>query len=347
MSSLEILLNLLEVNQKYLPYYDDKLSNHLSMALIALYKLDAAPEDLERFNEAYQHKLVLAEADSALVDINLSNWKDYLGEHRYHLSFLSFFEGELRRLNSISEIISVYFSELAAGIGAAAFHPLIRLSYALILDNIPDKIYSLLKKKLKKIIEKEVVISLAYLADSYLLLHEPESAFPQSIDEAVESLFSIKDRGLNVPKGGLIFERMQRVSASESYAALNRLLNSSETHLSRIAAAILELYCVNPDFIMLHALTSCHALRVVLPYVKNKAQVIQSYWSALVAAILCVDFSQFHQAPHGECKNWPELFSRARASNEEHMIKIAYSTHEEYVHYNNDRYKKLFNPLPR
>lgn len=93
---MRTLDRLLEANRRYSSHYDEGLSNHLSMALIALGKMGASDEILEDFFERYAKRL-----------------EDYDGD----------------AVEPAADIEAT-IARLSNGVGAAAFHGLIQTAFA-------------------------------------------------------------------------------------------------------------------------------------------------------------------------------------------------------------------------
>ena len=71
---------LLEQSFKYGAEYKGQLTNHLPMAIIALFKMGAKEERIKSFIDFYSAKLELK--DSIEGPINRDNWKQFLGKHK-------------------------------------------------------------------------------------------------------------------------------------------------------------------------------------------------------------------------------------------------------------------------
>ncbi len=110
--------------------------------------------------------------------------------------------------------------------------------------------------------------------------------------------------------------------------------------LSRVA---LSLYASTNDFTALHLVTSCHAMRLVLPYCRDQGQAMASYWMAFAAAYItigcpaCVDLDRSaHAGP-----SWEEIAARAVLSNDDHTIKLVYTCRAEEEFYQEPIYRKI------
>jgi hypothetical protein len=103
------------------------------------------------------------------------------------------------------------------------------------------------------------------------------------------------------------------------------------------------LYANTYDFTMLHAVTSNHALRLVLTYIQDKEQAFLSYWNALLAAYVTLHCPIIKELriSENDLPDWEEIFSRAIQSSDEHVIKFVYTCFEESQIYDNPAYQSL------
>ena len=337
MDRLISLLNLLEENQqKFAPSYDQGMSNHASMALISLYKLGATADDLHQFFTEYKHSL--DKVSGSCFAINDSNWRAYIGQEKHYLSLHKFFNDKYHELG-FSRILETYLPDLIAGVGAAAFHALIRLAYAIELYSIGNE-DSLSDNRIKKILREEIVISLAYFADSYLPLPDC-NASKQSIDSALSNLEKVNGlESINL-QDRLIFQKMVAAANTDYYKSLAMPIANVAECLPLLADGVISLYRKYPDFTILHGVTSFHAMRLVLPFISDKERAINEYWKALIAAVLTVDYGQKAQSDLPESidtTSWGEISREAIDSDDAHFIKLIFTLREEYNCYEKEIY---------
>ncbi len=310
---------LLTRGTRFEPEYKRGLSNHLPMTLIALAELGADDARLAAFFEQYSAKLEPKRPSQ--LRLNTSNWRDHLGEHAHASAYAAFFEAEYARLGE-RELLQHYLPLLMPGVGGGAFHPLIRLSYALHAQHKP-----------------EVIEALAAWAVAYLELEkEPAERATTSAPEAVARLQQFHGSGPSFRFPGCnIFQRMERVAQLEGFAALT----AGPDSLSEIAALCLDLFRSTMDFTALHAVTSAHAMRAALPYFKSPRRAIGHYWVALSAAYLTIGAPSLKPASKGTAlPSWEEIAQAALPSKDEHVIKYVHTAHEEWKHYGNEDYRR-------
>ncbi len=278
------------------------LSNHASMALLALHALGASEQHLERFHEHYFRLLDPLQPDGIdrqqlLDDLRRKGWKQSLAE----------------RLPALAE-----------GLGGDAFHGWIRTAYAVmrIQESADDLAYH------------ELTHALAYLERRRLFL----SGAPQHTGKSSSELFDkvIAARFDSLPSG-LITPRMQKAFASPQVAAAAR--QTPNDGLAGIAAVVLENFIANADFASLHLVTAVHSSRVLSAWVPHEA-LIASTWAA-VASTLAFVSPRRHPSPVHEPRDWPEIVAAAAESLDDHVPKLVFSCREEARAYpeNDEKYR--------
>ena len=167
------------------------------MALIALERLGADEAAMTRFTELYAPKLVPKEA--AKTRLTRETWKLHLGKHTYHTDHVELIDGHWSSIGK-DELLRRYVPLLLGGVGAAAFHGLIRVAYGLDADN-----------------RTEIVEGLAHWSDTYLAIARDRRRPELSPATAAESLARVaSDRDLAPPRGGNggpIYQAMATVSS--------------------------------------------------------------------------------------------------------------------------------------
>jgi Questin oxidase-like len=306
--------------------------NHAPMVLIALYRLGADSTQLRH----YYHNLKIDTAwlnisefktDPKQLDINVNNWKENLGRSKAASSYCEFFISEINQ-HGAQQVLSQYVPALMRGVAAHAFHPLLRLGYGIDLDN-----------------EKEIACGLGYWAATYLPMPEvagnqdelsPEEFANQIVNSPVLRNIKMNSRS--------IAERINQIySCKEFCELLHPIIIEDENPLDEISQLLANAFVENHHFSLLHGVTSCHALRLVLPYCDNIKQIINQYWYSVCAlhlTVLNLD-SDFSSPLPDEDQAWLIIFKRAIDSNIEHTIKFIYTCHQESEEYDRKIYKQL------
>lgn len=223
-------------------YGPNSLSNHRPMALAALHRLGADEARLAAFDAAYSRRLQPMPPPEPWPAGE--PWPDHLGDTRWWPRFRALFAEWWREEGS--DLLVPVLPRLLEGVGAAAFHGLIRTAYGLQVRHAG-----------------EIADGLAYWACRWLPLDGTPAALPRI---------------------GLIFEDMMDVSARRGFDAAVKRVPLDDGTLARLAGESALLYAGSGDFVALHLVTSAHALRTVLPFVDDPLQGVAGYRRAWIAA---------------------------------------------------------------
>jgi hypothetical protein len=211
---------------------------------------------------------------------------------------------------------------LLPGIGAAAFHGLIRTAYAVEIDH-----------------REELAAGLSYWALRYLPLSQD---LPREGAREVEDwLTRIEDRLAGWRAGkGLIFERMIEAAQTAAFGESVEGLRVAADTLQRLSILAVDRYLQTQDFTILHLITSCHALRLLMPWCEAPDVALRWYALAYAAALVASETRTQQSASNAiEAKPWSTLIERAVDSENEHVIKLVYTCRAEGEHYADDRYR--------
>lgn len=271
-----------------------RLSNHLPMALAALKRLGADDARLAEFAAHYSRRLRPAPAAAEWPAGD--PWRARLGQAgawpAYRHLFLHWLVTE-----DADAVLQQTLPTLLAGCGGAAFHGLIRTAYAVQAGH-----------------GQELADALAYWACCWLDLGPPAPS-GQSADPAPLL------KGLNQPKpaGGLIVDRMVTAARHPGFNAATAGLRIDERTLPRLARLAARLYARSGNFTALHLVTSAQAMTVLLPFIDEPLPAVAAYWRAYAAGFIASG-TVLGRAP--TARPWPELTAVARASDDDHLIKL-------------------------
>lgn len=317
---LNKLLFFLQRNHSNSPYYNNGLSNHLSMALIALFFLGAKCDNLQRYNDKYIPRLSAIANDD--LEINADNWKNYLGKHAHYLSYFRFFQRECTS-SSVDCLLVRYLTPLLPGLGADAFHALIRLAYAIDLYHYMARHEGEFFHKDMVVAINEILFSLAYWADSYLPLPIVDRTSTLS---AILPKMESANLSIDFSRERLIYKQMLMASRTDIYCELATQLQATTETYTQISQIVLDLYIRYPNFTLLHTFTSLEALNALLPYIDDKISAINHYWRVFIASYLTVNKATSYKQPEVKLGSWSNIKNNAIVSNDEHVIKLVYSS---------------------
>lgn len=305
--------------RRYDATYGGGLANHLPMTLIALDRMGAGPQRLREFAGMYTGRLRSVTGDSARIA--RENWRNSKGVPGDYPALLRFFSGEISRLGW-RDSLTEYLPELTPGIGAAAFHALIRTAFG-VTAGLPD----------------EIAAGLAYWCSDYLQL---PAAAAENVTFATPEPADLLDRmrrdsrfDYAVEEDALIDDAMLKASDHAEFGAIvEALLIDAETprRLADVAAAV---HAAANDFTSLHMITGLQALRVILPHAPEPVALVRAGWAAIAAAYLSIGKPapatpmQMAAWRVATVPDWPAILAAAIDSDDEHVVKLTYACLEE------------------
>lgn len=313
-----MLKGLLAKARHYHPSYRGGLANHCPMALIALDRMGATPQRIERFAQDYLKSMEPAPLVGEAID--LENWRLRLGDASAYGDYLGFFRREVGRLNARAAL-RAYLPELAPGLGAAAFHPIIRTAFGVIAED-----------------PEEIAVGLAYWASRYLRLPEREDAAADSPFSASEDPAQIlkQTRGraeldFEPDADALIDREMAEAAEHPLFPAIAAALEVDDLTLDRLRQVAALLFLGADDFNSLHAVTGLHAARVLSDFAIDRRGFAREVWRALLALYLSLDRPELPtlaaaaELTAAELPDWNAILPAAVADEDEHVIKLVFS----------------------
>ncbi len=306
MSALHALL---DQGLAYDPVYGHGLANHLPMALVALDRLGATAEQLERYAASYPRRRQLRLARPAATWPAGQAWTSRLGQPDAWPLVRDLFVQWLRH-ESPAAVLHQVLPALMPGCAAAAFHGVIRTAYGLQAEHLG-----------------EVAEGLSYWAATHQRLGElptPSSSRARGTRDPIELL-----RELRVvdSDGDLIVDRMVDAAQNGHVNRVAARLIVDEHTPQRLARAAALAYAETGNFTALHLVTGCHAMRVVAQAADDIDATTawrwfwQSYAHGVVAASL-------RPRPAAPTWPWPRIVAAALADQDEHVIKLVDSCRE-------------------
>lgn len=296
------LHTLLDSASAFAPEYRQGLSNHLPMALTALHALHASDEQLSAFFVRYSARLDPA-APIEAWDAGAA-WTSRLGEHGAFAAYRGLFTAWLTHERP-EAVLPRVLPVLMRGVGAAAFHGLIRTAYAVQARHLG-----------------EVAEGLAYWACRFL----PLGALPAADGGETDPEVPLRSLRAGASSAGLIFERMRDAAAQRQLHAAVAQLHIGERTLPQLAYLAAWAYAGSGNFAVLHLLTSAHALRVLLRFIDEPLVALRWYWQAYAAAVVAAGIGR---KPEPRLQPWESIVATALASDDDHVIKLVHSCREE------------------
>ena len=338
------------------------LSNHAKHAVIALNGLGAPAGDIAAYVEQYARTTYgfgLEPPKQSDIKLTEANWRDFLGKHEQFTSLCRFFEERVETLG-LEQTINVYVPELLPGCVGALLHGTIHLGWALDSGH-----------------KGMTIEGLAYLAFSYVSCY-PERTLSRSKtltadltpldsmqriaaewDRDRRALSSWVDGALNDPRLSVeagfqpVLEHTgAQLHIAQVLAEGHPLIHSTPPWLEsadqeevweQLYYAVMLLYLSNPgDFVLLHLITSLHAVEQIAQHLPRDEQsrAIKCYWTAMLGVLFSLKavptkaslgdlharYADSTDAPERACvhENWKSTIERALQEREEHNPKLVY-----------------------
>ncbi|WP_237066970.1 questin oxidase family protein [Microbulbifer guangxiensis] len=319
MSISRYCVELLEAASAYHVRYGDRLANHLPMVLIALDKMGATREQLQSAFDRSSAHLERPQLEPAAPLAEGETIADLRNREERFPSALAYYQGQLRQ-HGIAEALRRELPPLLPSIGTAAFHGLIRTAYGIDAGH-----------------QQEVATGLAYWNMEYRELPASDVLLPVAAAE-IPAMAAARFPLISLAPGN-ISDHMAAVTRQEDWQETP--IQPQQLGLQDIAEVALAAYRGTGDFTLLHGVTGCHALRLILPHCSDPEQALRYFWRALVIAYLSTGPKEFTEADQDSptAAEWESLLKRACRSEDDHVIKLCYSAWREAEHYGNDDYR--------
>jgi hypothetical protein len=305
------------------------LANHLPMVLVALDRLGAAPDRLAAFAQTYRAANGLRPALASETPLTADGWTAALGQRAREAELRAFFSQDVARRGA-KVAVATYLPLLAPGIAGSAFHPLMRLAYAVTAED-----------------EEDIGIALGYWAATYLPL-DAGTGFPGFATEPAEVLRrAARLPGLAEaePESDLLWHNMRAVAKVPSFTGVADWLIIGDDTLDRMAAAALALFAGTMSFEALHAVTGCHWLRLLQPMVSEMPPLLRHFWVGIASLMPKMGFPECPSVGQLEAwralssPDWREIKAAAIASDDEHDHSLTFSAFEEWLRTGDNLYR--------
>ncbi|WP_237055600.1 questin oxidase family protein [Microbulbifer sediminum] len=312
---------LLESASRFHVHYGDRLANHLPMVLIALDQMGATRAQLQyAFDRSTPHlKLRPASPLKPITDIAACRRSEELFP-----SALRYYEQQLKQ-HGVQECLRREIPPLLPSIATAAFHGLIRTAYGIDAGHL-----------------QEIAMGLAYWNLEYYTLESSNEHTDLSAAEVIEDVRRRFPRIEVAP--GNISDHMHAVTGQDGWA--DTPIQPSQLSLQDIARTALDAYCGTRDFTLLHGVTGCHALRLILPFCPDPEAAMRYFWEGLVIAYLSTGPKEIiGKTLEVDNGSWKEIKALACQSDDDHLIKLSYSCEQEFLYYGVEKYTRMASTL--
>lgn len=303
-------------------------ANHAPMVLVALERIGGSTDRLRDFFDHYRDYKKLLPFGSIGEPVTAGNWETAIGERSREPDLRIFFASEIAA-HGVEKTLNTYLPRLAPGVGASAFHALMRLAYALIRED-----------------ETDVAVALAYWTATYLEMPPATGAAPIT-DDPAEVLARVSDiKALHgQPILELLWQNMDQAGRTPDFVPVVDWLEIGPDTTRKMALASIALFAATQEFAALHAVTGMHWLRIVLPYCPTPDVMLRHFWQCIASLLGEMRFPALPDAETLErwrqlpVPSWDEIKAAAAKSYDEHDISIAFSASEEMKVYGDPLYQ--------
>lgn len=294
------LHHLLDAGQALSATYRGRLSNHLPMAQQALLELGAPAERLQAFTEGHE---ALLEPRSAARPARIDIARD-LGRPDSDAAWRAHFAGRIAELGTAAALREA-LPLLLPGVGAIAFHGLIRTGHAALAGH-----------------EAELAAGLAHWAAHFMPLPTTDDGPPLALADWLQALAALPRPAY--PSGSLITGRMQAWGGAPDFAAVAGRLRHGPDTLRDIALLAARTYAATGNFTVLHLLTASHAMSVLEPWWPAPG-LARGFSIATAAGLLASGAAPALALDREPSRPWPALIAAACAQDDAHVIKLTHA----------------------
>ena len=290
------LRDLLGDGTRYSPRYRPSMnSDHLPMTLCAMAGLGGDFDACVAYRD--QYKKILHEIPR---EDPIRHWRNGIGRRELYPSLLPWFRQQVAE-KGIENAVSEYLPEFIGGLPLDAFHPVIRLAYAIDFDS-----------------QAETAAALAYIVSSY-------QAIPMDVDQMVDVEKQLR---IQIGNGSRSFE------GAGFSRRIRELVETGEYPVGRApdlgdcASIALDIYRSTRNFFALHMVTATQAARICSEFVDRRS-VLAALTGGLLAAHRVVGSPDIDRDTPMAV---PDELDR------EHRYKYVWACLSEYRHYRDERY---------
>jgi hypothetical protein len=288
----ELLIDGIRYDPHYLPSMN---ADHMPMTLCAISGLGGHLDALLAYRDQYKkilHEIPLVSASP--------DWRQGIGRKESYPSLLAWFTEQVAE-KGIESTVSEYLPEFIGNLAIEAFHPIIRLGYAIDFKS-----------------EAETAAALAFIVSSH-------KNVPVNVDYSIDIRNEMQAQ---VRIGPRSFKR------SGFTRSIYELLDDDDypvgrsADISDAAMVALDIFRSTRDFFALHMVTATQAVRICSEFIDKKLA-LAALTGGLLAAHQVVgspDFDRGHSMPVND------------RLDDEHNYKYAWACLSEYRHYGDVRY---------
>lgn len=306
-------MKILEQYSALSPIYQNGLTNHLPMMVVALRLLDVSEEDVATIVEQYVDErgiFVIGDKNTPYSKFD----EDYVIKTNHYLDLIN--------KTNIDEQVKEFLSTRQKAIGSGLFHGLLRLSYAY-MTYLP----------------LQVAQALAYFdliaGDLFVIGEEVEV---DDIGKRFTSLAEYRSKAVSFSKSSTTFKVNKLLK--EDFIRGNLFYPKDiYRHKGKVLDFLATEYLKSNDFYMLHAITGFQALQVLEQFFDKKDEVYQQFFMNAILYMLIYNHKRYKTFEME--MDFFDLYKKTQLLRDAHDIKLFFSLSFLYERYENDKLKKL------
>ncbi|MGW8376704.1 questin oxidase family protein [Streptomyces sp. ODS28] len=298
------------------PEREGWLSNHAPMAVEALARHGQA-HTVHRWIDGYRDKL--EDMPSPVAPVHDDNWQEALGDHRRLADWIVYFGRQLGA-RPWQDVLVQWWPRLLPGIVAAATHPVIRVGHC---------VRGLLEGEVTGPRIAELAHALGYWAARHQFLTGigklPYEGAPRTAGEALDAVPLVAPYGSDLG----IRQRLPLITALPPRPGGDGLgPEEARAGLEALVRAATLRYATHghgSPVMLVHAATGPNAVLRVLPALPRELWLpgFAAAWSASAAITAAYAPREARPLPEAEDPAPEEMFERAAAHGDEHVVKLA------------------------
>lgn len=307
---VESIIN--ETGEKHSPYMGS-LVNHLPMAQWAIYKLSGEDEKVNNFTDTY---LKVSHINPVREEYKkLSSLEEALGNRDLYEGTLDLLKKEAKD-KDIKEITKNILNKYKYGMSSGLFHTLIRVAYG--AEGYSEK----------NELRDELIRGLAYYISAYRESKLFKREIPsEDIFEEMETLLSNPEIKEILENNDSLGQRLKALYSNKIYLDKAFIIKGNpDEKIKGLLNLLVPLYYVKGNIVILHCITSLHAMTMLKDYYEDYEEAIDILNSSIITHLVTTEIYEYPRSFNS--KNgfpWSCIEQKAIKSKDVHDIKLAYS----------------------
>lgn len=298
-------------------------TNHCPMVLVALARMGATPERLREHFDLWLQKHAIKEVTPE-ISVTAENWNTFIGTREAFGSLHLYFSRWVVS-DGASPVIEAVLRQVPFAPATEAFHSIIRIGYGIEAGNA-----------------SEIAAGLAAYVAANLSV-DIDFAGRKEVASIKEGFQLLSERFCNSRwPDGSITGKLRAIAADPVFRDELRLLPVGPDFLDEMSRAAIDLYWQTADFTVLHMVTGAYAARLLLTQIPTDLaeRFYPSIWVAMAAAYVSVGAPREELvAVPDDVLEWNEILTLALLAEDDHVIKMVYTSHVESLRDHNPLYR--------